>query len=100
MRIVAKSTLKEFWETSTESKTGLLSWYEKMSNNDYNTPQEVIADFKDADYVGNERIVFNIARNKYRLIVSFNYEFKAYWIKFVGNHKDYDKIDAKTVELY
>ena len=100
MRIVAKSKLKEFWETSTESKTGLLSWYEKMSNNDYNTPQEVIADFKDADYVGNERIVFNIARNKYRLIVSFNYEFKACWIKFVGNHKDYDKIDAKTIELY
>jgi mRNA interferase HigB len=100
MRIVAKSTLKDFWETATESKTGLLSWYEKMSNNDYNTPQEVIADFKDADYVGNERIVFNITRNKYRLIVSFNYEFKACWIKFVGNHKDYDKIDAKTVELY
>jgi mRNA interferase HigB len=100
MRLVAKSTLKEFWERSRESKTGLLSWYEKMSNNDYSTLQEVIADFKDADYIGNERIVFNIARNKYRLIVSFNYEFKACWIKFVGNHKDYDKIDAKTIELH
>ncbi|WP_109740882.1 type II toxin-antitoxin system HigB family toxin [Arcicella aurantiaca] len=66
----------------------------------YDTPQEVISDFKGADYVGNERIVFNIAKNKYRLIVSFNYEFKACWIKFVGTHKEYDKIDAKTVENY
>jgi mRNA interferase HigB len=100
MRIVAKSTLKNCWETYTDSKTGLLAWYEKMSNSDYNTPQEVIRDFKGADYVGNQRIVFNIARNKYRLIVAFNYEFKTCWVKFVGTHKEYDKIDAKTIELY
>ncbi len=100
MRIVAKSTLKDFWEIYTDSKTGLLSWYEKMSNTDYKNPQEVISDFKGADYVGNERIVFNIAKNKFRLTVSFNYEFNACWIKFVGTHKDYDRIDAKTVENY
>ena len=86
MRIVARSTLKEFWEIYLDSKTGLLSWYEKMNNADYDIPQEVIADFKGADYVGNERIVFNIAKNKFRFIVSFNYEFKACWIKFVGTH--------------
>lgn len=90
--------MKEFWETYTDAKIGLLSWYEKMNSQDYSTPQEVIADFKGADYVGNDRIVFNIARNKYRLIVSFNYQFKACWIKFVGTHKDYDRIDAKTIE--
>lgn len=100
MRIVAKSTLKEFWEIYIDSKTGLLSWYEKINNGDYDTPQEVITDFKGADYVGNERIVFNIAKNKFRLIVSFNYEYKACWIKFVGTHIEYDKIDAKTVENY
>lgn len=100
MRIIAKGTLKEFWEVHTDAKIGLLSWYEKMSSHDYSAPQEVIADFKGADYVGNERIVFNIARNKYRLIVSFNYQFKACWIKFVGTHKDYDRIDAKTIEHY
>jgi len=95
MAIVAKSTLKEFWEIYIDSKTGLLSWYEKMNNADYSTPQEVIADFKSADYVGNERIVFNIAKNKYRLIVSFNYEFKACWIKFVGTHKEYNGFPIK-----
>ncbi len=98
MRIIAKSTLKSCWETYADSKIGLLAWYEKMSNSNYNTPQEVIADFKGADYVGNQRIVFNITRNKYRLIVSFNYEFKTCWVKFVGTHKEYDKIDAKTIE--
>ena len=100
MRIVAKSTLKEFWEIYLDSKKVLLSWYEKMNYGDYDTPQKVIADFKGADYVGNERIVFNIAKNKFRLIVSFNYEFKACWIKFVGTHKEYDKIDTKTAENY
>jgi mRNA interferase HigB len=100
MRIVTKSTLLNCWETYSESKTGLLSWYEKLSFSNYNTPQEVIADFKGVDYIGNERIVFNIAHNKYRLIVAFNYEFKTCWVKFVGTHKEYDKIDAKTIELY
>ncbi|MES2795496.1 MAG: type II toxin-antitoxin system HigB family toxin [Bacteroidota bacterium] len=100
MRIVAKSTLKEFWETYTDSKIGLLSWYEQMKNEEFETPQEVILNFKGADFVGNNRIVFNIAKNKYRLIVSFNFTFKACYIKFVGTHKAYDKIDAKTVEIY
>lgn len=100
MRIIAKSTLKSCWEIHPNSKTGLLSWYEKMSSFDYNTPQQVIADFKGADYVGNDRIVFNIAKNKFRLIVAFNYEFRACWVKFVGTHKEYDKIDAKTIERY
>ncbi len=100
MRIVAKSTLKNCWEAYSESNTGLLAWYEKIIGSVYNLPQEVIADFKCADYVGNERIVVSIARNKYRLIVAFNYEFKTCWVKFAGTHKDYDKIDAKTIELY
>lgn len=100
MRIIAKSTLKTCWQINPDSKTGLLAWYEKMSNTDYSTPQEVISDFKGADFVGNERIVFNIVRNKYRLVVAFNYEFKTCWVKFVGTHKAYDKIDVKTVEQY
>jgi mRNA interferase HigB len=58
MRIVVKSTLKEFWEIYLNSKTYLLSWYEKMNNADYNTPEEVIADFKGADYVGKEVRIF------------------------------------------
>lgn len=71
----------------------------KIECKDYNSPNEVIMDFKAADYVGNERIVFNIARNKYRLIVAFNYDFGLCFVKFIGTHAAYDKIDAKTVEF-
>lgn len=99
MRIVAKSTLREFWKIHPDAQIGLLGWYEKISKRDYGTPQEIITDFKGADFVGNDRIVFNIARNKFRLIVAFNYHFKAGWVKFVGTHKDYDKVDAKTVDF-
>lgn len=70
MRIIAKGTLLKFWEKHPDSKIGLLSWYEKMSKNFYKTPQEIVLDFKDADFVGNDRIVFNIAKNKFRLVVS------------------------------
>lgn len=100
MRIIAKGTLLKFWEKHPDSKIGLLSWYEKMSKNFYKTPQEIVLDFKDADFVGNDRIVFNIAKNKFRLVVSCNFKFKAIWIMFVGTHKEYDKIDAKTLDNY
>ena len=100
MRIIARNTLKEFWEKHPDSRVGLLTWNDKLSKTNYDNPQSVIVDFKDADYVGNERIVFNIARNKFRLIASFNYQFNACWIKFIGTHKEYSRIDAKTVEFY
>lgn len=57
----------------------------------------MILDFAGSDYVGNDRIIFNIGHNKYRLIVSFDYDRDAGFIKFIGTHKEYDKIDAKTV---
>jgi mRNA interferase HigB len=100
MRIIAKGTLLKFWGKHPDSKIGLLSWYEKMSKNFYKTPQEIVLDFKDADFVGNDRIVFNIAKNKFRLVVSCNFKFNAIWILFVGTHREYDKIDAKTVDNY
>jgi mRNA interferase HigB len=100
MRIVAKSNLVSFCELHSDSKIGLLTWYEKISKHNFDSPQQVILNFKDADYIGNNRIVFNIAKNKYRLIVSFNFNFQAGWIKFIGTHKAYDNIDAKTIEMY
>lgn len=99
MRILAVSTLKKFWKRYPDAEAGLRMWFTKIESKIYNTPNEVIIDFKGADYVGNERIVFNIARNKYRLIVAFNYDFGICFVKFIGSHAAYDKIDAKTVEF-
>ena len=98
MRILSKGTLREFWERHPDAEAGLKMWFSKVKKAEYSTPSQVIADFKGADYVGN-RIVFNIAKNKYRLIASFRYDKQICFIDFVGTHTEYDKIDPKTVEF-
>ncbi len=99
MRIISVKTLKIFWEIYPDSKAGLNDWYKKMKKGEYQTPNEVIMDYKNADYVGNTRIIFNIAKNKFRLIVAFRYDKQIFWIKFIGTHKEYDNIDPKIVEF-
>ena len=99
MRIIAIKTLKEFADKYPDSQASIQEWIKKMSKSSYKTPQEVIADYKSADFVGNTRIVFNIARNKYRMIVAFRYDKQIGWVKFIGTYTDYDKLDAKTVEF-
>lgn len=99
MRIIAVKTLKDFWEKYPEAKAGLKEWYKKMKKGEYQTPNEVTGDFKGADYIGNTRIIFNIAKNKYRLIVAFRYDKQICWVKFVGTHSEYDSIDPKNVEF-
>jgi mRNA interferase HigB len=92
MRIVAKSTLKEFWEIYPDAEKPLRAWYEKIKGTDWESPYEIKQIYGDADNVGNGRIVFNIGGNKYRLIVLFIYEIKICYIRFIGTHKEYDKI--------
>ena len=99
MRILALKTLKQFWQVYPDSEISLRNWYGKIESKSYSTPQEMTAEFKGADYVGNERIVFNITQNKYRLVAAFNYDFQLCFVKFLGTHKEYDKIDVKTVEF-
>ncbi|RYU97430.1 type II toxin-antitoxin system HigB family toxin [Emticicia agri] len=99
MRIIAIKTLKEFIDKYPDSQASIQEWIKKMSKGNYKTPQEVIIEYKDADFVGNTRIVFNISRNKYRMIVAFRYDKQICWIKFIGTHAEYDKIDARTIEF-
>lgn len=99
MRIISLRTIKKFWENYPEAEPNLRHWHSKVSRSSYQSPQEVISHFKGANYVGNERIVFNIAWKKYRLVAAFNYEYQVCYLKFVGTHQQYDKIDAKTVEI-
>lgn len=99
MRIHSLKTLKIFWTKYPDAEIGLKYWFGKVEAGKYNNPQEIISVFKGADYVGNERIVFNIAKNKFRLIAAFNFSFQLCYVKFVGTHKEYDKINAKNVEF-
>lgn len=93
MRILSKATLRKFWEEYPDSKASLEFWYETVENASFQTPHEVIASFKGADTVGNGRIVLNIAHNKYRLIVKFEYQHQFAFVRFIGTHSAYDKID-------
>jgi mRNA interferase HigB len=98
MRIITKGTLKDFWELYPDSEQELKYWYDKVKNASYQTPNEVIEDTPKTDTVGNNRIVFNICRNKYRLIALFRYKIQTVYIRFIGTHKEYDNIeDIKNI---
>ena len=97
MRVIAKRTLREYWEQNPDSEVQLVSWYREASKADWQSPNEIKAQFASASILKNSRVVFNIAGNKYRLIVEINYKRGWLFIRFVGTHKEYDKIDANTI---
>jgi mRNA interferase HigB len=92
MRVIAISTLRDFWEEYPDSEQELKTWNKKMQNAEYQNANDVIRDTPTADTVGNNRIVFNICHNKYRLIVLFRYKLQRVYIRFIDTHKEYDKI--------
>lgn len=98
MRILARSTLRDFWQQNPDAETGLKTWFAKIKKAEYNTPADIIKDFKGADYI-NGYIVFNIAKNKYRLVAAFRYDTKICYIHFIGSHTEYDKIDFRTLGI-
>lgn len=97
MRIIAKKTLKEFWEKHPSARGALSSWYHETLRIDWKNPQDIKARYKSADFLTDNRVVFNIGGNKYRLVVKVNYEFKIVYVRFIGTHKDYDRINAKEI---
>lgn len=98
MQIIAKRTLKLFWERHADAETPLRTWYAVVEAINWTGPSDVKRQFGSAvDFVGDNRVIFDIGGNKYRLIVHVAYPFKRVLIKFVGTHKDYDKIDPETV---
>ena len=100
MRIIALSTLKAFWENTPEYADAIdpaLAWYREALKADWATPNEVKAQFSNASILKDGRVVFNIAGNKYRLVVWINYPYRVVYIRFIGTHKQYDAIDAQTI---
>ncbi|BCB09815.1 toxin RelE [Vreelandella venusta] len=94
MRIIALSTLKTFWEDSPEyidAKEPTLAWYRHALNADWGSPADVKQDFRNASILKDGRVVFNIAGNKYRLVVWINYAYKVVYIRFIGSHAQYEK---------
>lgn len=98
MRIIAKRTLQNFWEEHPNSKQQLLAWYQVFDKNIFDNSNIIKSIFGSADFVGNNKVVFNICGNHYRLIVKINYETQIVYILFVGTHTEYDNLkDIKNL---
>ncbi|MFD1333231.1 type II toxin-antitoxin system HigB family toxin [Methylopila musalis] len=97
MQIIARRTLKAFWDVHPDAETPLVVWFKRVEKADWSGPQDVKDMFGSADFVADDRVIFNIGGNKYRLIVRVSYPFKRVMIKFIGTHKEYDKINPETV---
>lgn len=99
MRIIAFRTLREFFEKPefADSETSLRAWYHDVKVAEWECSNDLKKQYKNASIVGEGRIVFNIKGNSYRLVVAIDYEFQVIFIRFIGTHSQYDKIDVKTI---
>jgi len=97
MRVVTPKKLREYSIDNAQARIPLLSWYEIVRKANWENLSDIKQDFSTVDYVGNNRYVFNIKGNDYRIIVIIIFISKKVYIRFIGKHDDYDKIDAKTI---
>lgn len=97
MRVIAKKVLREFWVKHPDSEQQLKSWYQEAEDAEWKSPKDIKRDYPSASILPGNRVVFNIRGNHYRLIVRINYDYGMVWIRFIGTHFAYDKIDAKTI---
>jgi len=97
VNVVAKRLLQAFWTAHPGAKGPLAAWYNHARAAEWRTPKDIKNDFRSVDFVGDNRVIFDIGGNNYRLVVRVSYTFKQVLVKFVGTHADYDKIDPETV---
>lgn len=96
-RIIAKRTLREFWEKHEDSEQYLKTWFQTASRANWNSPNDIKQSYINASILKDSRVVFNIKGNSFRLIVKFNFERQWAFIRFVGTHEEYNKVDANTI---
>lgn len=99
MRVIAVSTLRDFWTLHPDVEQPLKAWFEEATKASWTQPSDIKAQYGNASILKNRRVVFNIKGNDYRLIVAIAYRLKIVYVKFVGTHKEYDEVDAETVEM-
>jgi len=97
LRVISRKTLRIFWKKHGDSEEQLKSWYRETEKATWKNHNELKKEYPSVSILENSRIVFNIKGNKYRLIVKINYQYQILWIRFIGTHAEYDKIDATTI---
>jgi mRNA interferase HigB len=99
MRIISRKTLRQFWQKRqyADAEQPLKAWFQEAAKADWSSPAAIKAAYRSASVVADNRVVFNIAGNKYRLVVKVNYPYRVMYIRFVGTHRQYDAIDVTEV---
>ena len=97
MRVIAKKMLRNFWERHSDSEQQLKTWFRETEKCSWTNANDIKKEYPSASILGDNRIVFNIKGNHYRLIVKVNYHYGMVWMRFIGTHSEYDRIDANTI---
>lgn len=97
MRVISKRTLREFWQKHNDCKQQLKYWFRETEKANWKNMNELKKDFSSASILKDNKICFDIKGNNYRLITKLNFEYQICYIRFIGTHADYDKIDANNV---
>lgn len=97
VKVIAKRILRDFWEKHADCEEQLKAWFRETEKSELNSINELKNEYPSASILKDNRIVYNIKGNNYRLIVRFNFEYQICWIRFIGTHAEYDKIDANNI---
>lgn len=97
MRIISRRILREFWENHPDATISLQTWFHDVERATWNGPADIKAVYRNASFLANNRVVFNIKGNHYRLVVVVVYQHGVVYIRFVGTHEEYDRIDVVTI---
>lgn len=97
MRLISRRKLIDFWTKYRDAEDPLKAWAKEVEHANWKTSNDVVAYYNNADPIKNSRVVFNIKGNHYRLVVKIEYNIQIVFIRFIGTHKQYDKIDAEKI---
>ncbi|MBP7691096.1 MAG: type II toxin-antitoxin system HigB family toxin [Anaerolineales bacterium] len=97
MRIISRKASRTFWEDHPDARSALEAWYADVKSAAWEAPADIKAEYRNASFVANNRVVFNIRGNKYRVIVAVQYKLQIVFIRFVGTHQEYDQVDAASI---
>jgi mRNA interferase HigB len=97
MRVISRKVLRKFWEKHPDARQPLQTWYADVKHAAWTGPADSKSVYHNASFIANNRVVFNIKGNNYRIIVVVQYRYEVVYIRFVGTHKEYDRIDAETI---